>query len=114
MPLEPQAAQMVTAAKWARRGGRSISMGVNAAGKPQSEFESWGVRGKRRFNDAWLGTHREIAGGHEWDLPGDYVLRWVRSDTLAPFETTPGELQHLAEWGAEITSLAATAIPNKN
>lgn len=100
----------VTKARWAARGVKDIVIDV-ADGKPRLRATVWTVPIEKDFPGAWPGTHRAIAKGREFDLPNGRVLRWETSDSLTPFEVVPGELAHLAEWGAHITSIVFAAAP---
>ena len=110
-PARRRGRMFVTKARWAQRGSRIIARRRDDQGRPFEEWESWGVRIRRRLTTASLAIDRPITNGREFDVRAGVRLRWQTTDNLAPFEETAGELKHLAEWGASITSCVLATAP---
>ena len=100
----------VTEERWRRRSWRVACLDL-VEGRAEAVVEAWGVELRKRLLHE-VQAHGTIDGGLRFDLDAYSRLEWRHSETLAPFETEPGELAHLCEHGAHLTSLWLDRIPD--
>ena len=100
----------VTEERWRRRSWRVACLDL-VEGRAEAVVEAWGVELRKRLLHQ-VQAHGSIEGGLRFDLDAYSRLEWRHSETLAPFETTPGELAHLCEQGAHLTSLRLDRVPD--
>ncbi|MFW6164290.1 MAG: hypothetical protein ACODAJ_16090, partial [Planctomycetota bacterium] len=102
---------MVTARRWRERGWSEESAGV-VAGQAEARVRAWGAVVRKRLLAA-VAAEAAIEGGRRFDLDAHSRLEWTHAPDLAPFETEPGELAHLAEGGAHLSRLRLSRLPDQ-
>ena len=99
----------VTTQRWnARKWTTTVCDVVD--GKPELRVNAWGTAIGKRMRVAPTGK-ADRARGKRFALSATSAIEWYDSDNLAPFEETPGELKHLAEFGAHISCLKGDPPP---
>jgi len=101
----------VTKARWRDRTWRSERLDL-VAGQAEARLVAWGAAVRKRLL-APVSAHASIGRGHRFDLDASSRLEWTTADDLAPFETEPGELAHLAEGGAHVSCLRLSRMPDE-
>ena len=101
---------LVTTELWNARRWSAEEPRLAADGRPELACTLWGLPVRKRLLTA-VAAHQAIDGGRRFDLSADARLEWTHAADLAPFETEPGELAHLAEGGAHVSCLRLTRLP---
>jgi len=101
----------VTKERWRGRGWRTERVGL-VDGRAEAVVAAWGATVRKRLL-APVAAHASLDGGHRFDLDASSRLEWTTAAGLAPFETEPGELAHLAEGGAHVSCLRLSRMPDK-
>lgn len=101
----------VTAQRWANRLWTPRRCDV-VDGQAEYLVRAWGVDIGKRLR-LQVQSHAPLDRGRRFVLggPGNALLDWYDAPTLAPFETYPGELAHLAEFGAHVSALRLDGPP---
>lgn len=96
--------------KWNRRGVKTSSI-TTKDGKPFLSVSIGDSKIRKKWLGDWAGTTTNITGGKTFKISNKINLKWEQVSDLSPFEITSGELKHLAEFGADISSLEVSQLP---
>jgi len=100
----------VTEDRWRGREWRAERLGL-VDGRAEAVVAAWGAVVRKRLL-APVSAHASLDGVHRFDLDASSRLEWTTAADLAPFETEPGELAHLAEGGAHVSCLRLSRMPD--
>ena len=101
----------VTKDRWRGREWRAERLGL-VDGRAEAVVALWGAVVRKRLLTP-VSAHASLDGVHRFDLDASSRLEWTAAADLAPFETDPGELAHLAEGGAHVSCLRLSRMPDE-